>query len=181
MSLGWYSLLAILLCVWNLASLACNLFLLPGNWMILAATAIFAWLVQGPHGAGVAGGMLIALTILALVGEIAEFAAGAAGAAKFGGSRRGIALSMVGAMAGSLLGVGIGLPIPIVGPVVAAVIGGALGAFTGAYVGEHWKGRSHDESLAIGHGAMLGRLGGTAAKLIVGVIMFVLATWDSIF
>lgn len=179
MQIWLYYLLVVLLMVVNLASMATNLFMLPGNWLIVVTTASFAWLVQGPAGQGISWGTVVAVVVVALLGESAEFLAGAAGAARLGGSRRGIFLSMLGAMLGSMIGLGVGLPVPLVGPILAAVLGGAFGSFAGAYLGEQWKGRSHADGLAIGGGAMFGRLGGTAAKLVASVIMVVLAAWDS--
>ena len=176
-----YYLLAMLLIVVNVVSMATNLFLLPGNWLIVVMSAGFAWLVQGPAGQGVTWGTVLAVIVVASLGELAEFLAGAAGAARLGGSRRGIFLSMLGAMLGSMLGIGVGLPVPLVGPIVAAVLGGAFGSFAGAYLGEQWKGRSHADGLAIGGGAMVGRLGGTVAKLAASVIMVVLIAWDCLF
>jgi uncharacterized protein YqgC (DUF456 family) len=116
---------------------------------------------------------------LAVAGEIIEFAAGAAGAAKQGASRRGVALSIVGAIAGSIAGLAAGVPIPVVGPLIGAVFGGAAGAFAGAYVGEAWKGRQEQDRLAAGRGAFVGRLWGTAGKLAVGAIMLAIVAWDA--
>ena len=119
------------------------------------------------------------LTVLAILGEIVEFGAGAAGAAKQGASRRGIILSILGAMIGSFTGLAIGAPIPILGSFVMAVLGGAAGAFVGAYAGEAWKGRGEAERLAVGRGAFSGRLWGTVGKLAVGAIMLAIVAWDA--
>lgn len=123
--------------------------------------------------------VIVVLAVLAALGEIIEFAAGAAGAAKQGGSRRGMAAAILGAFVGSLMGAIVGVPIPILGSVIAAVLGGAIGAFVGAYVGE--KDRLHHERIAIGRGALIGRLLGTVGKLAVGTIMLVIVTADSYF
>ncbi|MCA9102665.1 MAG: DUF456 family protein, partial [Planctomycetales bacterium] len=84
-----YYLLAVLLFVVNLAAWCLNLLTLPGNWTIVAVTALFAWLAPtsegGPHVSWTVVGVLV---VLAIVGEICEFAASAAGAAKQGASRR---------------------------------------------------------------------------------------------
>jgi uncharacterized protein len=174
-----YLVLALFLFLANLTSMGLNLFLLPGNWLVVIQSALFAALIRGANGAGISWGMIALLLVLAIAGEVVEFAAGAAGAARLGASRRGVVLSMVGAFVGTMTGLAMGIPIPIVGSVLAAIAGGALGAFGGAYLGEQWKGRSHEEGLAIGQGAMWGRLGGTAGKLAIGVVMVVLVTWDS--
>jgi hypothetical protein len=66
-----------------------------------------------------------------------------------------------------------GLPIPVAGSIVGALIGGAAGAFTGAWLGEMWKHGRPDISVNVGWGALIGRLLGTAGKLIVGAVMLV--------
>jgi uncharacterized protein YqgC (DUF456 family) len=175
-----YYLWAILLVVANSLAWCTTFFSLPGNWMIVGATALFAWLVEGGSGQGIGWSMVGLLVVLALVGEILEFAASAAGAARQGASRRAVILSLVGAVSGSIAGVLVGLPIPLVGSAIAAVLGGAAGAYAGAYLGEQWKGRAYEQRVAIGRGAFVGRLWGTVAKLAVGAMMVVLATMDSL-
>jgi hypothetical protein len=155
-----------------------SLIALPGNWIMVAAAALFAWLLPESADRGLLWSTVGVLIVLAILGEIIEFGAGAAGAAKQGASRRGIVLSIVGAMVGSFTGLAIGAPIPILGSFVMAVIGGALGAFAGAYVGEAWKGRSEEERRAAGRGAFSGRLWGTVGKLAVGAIMLAIVAWD---
>ena len=151
----------------------------PGNWLILIFSGIYLYFLPAEYsprltlwGFGIAGG-------LAIIGELIEFAASAAGAAKQGGSRRGMAFSILGAGVGSVTGAILGMPIPIIGSLVAAVLGGALGAFTGAYLGE--KDRLQNERIAIGRGALIGRLLGTVGKLTMGMIMLVIITLDSFF
>jgi uncharacterized protein YqgC (DUF456 family) len=181
--LGIYYAWALLLLLANVGAWCLNLFMLPGNWTIVAATALFAWLV--PTSADtpqVSWAMVGVLVGLAVLGEVCEFAASAAGAAKQGASRRAIVLSIVGAMAGSMIGMwaGVLIPIPIVGSLIGAVGGGALGAFAGAYLGEHWKGSPADQRHSVAEGAFVGRFFGTFAKLAVGAIMVVVATVDSL-
>jgi hypothetical protein len=115
---------------------------------------------------------------MALLGELIEFAAGAAGAAKSGGSRRGMILSMLGAMGGSIAGamLGVFIPIPVIGSLIGAVAGGALGAFGGAYAGESWKGKLEHERLAVSMAAMAGRVFGTLGKLWIGAVMVVITS-----
>ena len=65
-----------------------NLLGLPGNWFMVAAAALYTWLM--PHDTRAAIGWPVVGTIagLAVVGELVEFAASAAGVQKAGGSRR---------------------------------------------------------------------------------------------
>lgn len=161
-----------------------NLFSLPGNWALLAVVAAFWYFVpteSTTSARGVYAGTVIALAALALVGEIVEFATGAAGAARVGASRRSIWLSLVGAVVGSLAGAGVGAPIPIVGSLVAALAGGSVGAFAGAYLGEMSSQRTHQQRMAVGKGAVIGRLWGTVGKFAVGAVMLAVAGVDILF
>ena len=176
-----YYLLALVLVLACGAAWFTNLLTLPGNWIILGLAVLFAWLFpeSADGGRGMDWATVGVLFGLAGIGEIVEFVAGAAGAAKQGASRRGIALSVVGAMAGSIVGLAAGVPIPVFGSLIGAVVGGSAGAFVGAYLGEAWKGRHEDDRIAIGRGAFVGRLWGTVAKLAIGAIMLAIVAWDA--
>jgi hypothetical protein len=173
----FWALLLVVVCsiAWLLSLVA-----LPGNWLIVAAAALFAWFFPEQIGRGMMLYTVVVLAGLAILGEVIEFGAGAAGAAKQGASRRGIVLSIVGAMAGSFVGLTVGTPIPILGSFVLALLGGAAGAFAGAYLGEAWKGRGEAERMAAGRGAFSGRLWGTVGKLAVGAIMLAIVAWDAL-
>jgi uncharacterized protein YqgC (DUF456 family) len=175
MNAYWYYTLAVLLVLLNVCALATNLLTLPGNWFIVALTVLFAVFIHLPSGPGISLGSVAVVVGLALLGELIELAAGAAGAAKTGGSRRGMILSVAGAMVGSIVGamLGVFIPIPLIGPLIGAVAGGAIGAFAGAYAGEAWKGRSEDERMAVSMAAMAGRVLGTVGKLGIGAVMVV--------
>ncbi|MEM9701661.1 MAG: DUF456 domain-containing protein [Planctomycetota bacterium] len=151
-----------------------TLFTLPGNWAILLIAALWAFFMpKAEYGMGFAWVTVAVLAALVALGELIEFAAGAAGAKKEGGSRRGMALSIVGAMVGSVFGAGAGagVPIPLIGPLIGAVGGGAAGAFGGAYLGETWKGKANAEAFQVSKGALIGRLLGTGGKLACGAVM----------
>lgn len=157
----WATLLVVLLTVlWAL-----NLFVLPGNWMMVCVAGIYAWL-----GAFSWWGAAVLLA-LATIGELVEFAAGAAGAKSAGGSRRGAALALLGAIIGSIAGATIGLPIPVVGPVAGALFFACFGAAVGALAGEGWKGRDLEHGLRVGTAAFWSRLFGTMGKLTIGLSM----------
>lgn len=168
---------ASLLLLANAVACAANLFLVPGNWIMVILTGCYVFLLPDHYHPRISWTVLFIIFCLAVFGEIIEFAAGAAGTAKQGGSRKGAIYAIIGAIAGSLGGAILGVPIPVIGSVIAAVCGGAIGAFTGAYIGE--SGRTGAERLAIGKGALWGRLWGTAGKLAIGVIMLALITIDS--
>jgi uncharacterized protein YqgC (DUF456 family) len=175
-----YYLLALVLIAAGFFCWLANLLSLPGNWVLLLAAALFAWLVPIGNGRGVSWTTVWILLALAILGEIIEFAAGAAGAAKRGASRRSMWLSLFGAFAGSIAGAMIGLPIAIVGSPIAALAGGAAGAFLGAYVGETWVGRPHGHSMEVAKGAFAGHVWGTIGKFAVGAAMLTLVTIDAL-
>jgi uncharacterized protein len=179
MNAYWYYTLAVLLVLLNIGALLTNLLTLPGNWFIAGMTVLFAFFVHPASGGGISYWSAGVVVGLAFLGELIEFAAGAAGAAKSGGSRRGMILSVAGAMAGSIAGTVIMsflIPIPVIGTLIGAVGGGALGAFGGAYAGEAWKGKPDDERMAVSMAAMAGRVFGTVGKLGIGAIMVVVTT-----
>ena len=176
-----YYFLASLLVVAHCAALTATLFSLPGNWVIVALTAVFAWYPSQTDGLGVSWTVVASITLLAAVGEIVELFAGAAGAAKRGASRRAMILAVFGTFAGSLAGAAVCSAIPVIGLIVGAVLGGAFGAFGGAVAGELWKGRSSEGSLSVGRAAFLGRLTGTMSKLAIGAIMVAIVAVDAFF
>ena len=179
--LTWtYYVWAILLFIANVLAWGSNVFTLPGNWMIVGFTALFAWLFPASESAAsVSWPCVVGLIVFAVIGEIIEFFAGAAGAAKHGASRRAIVLSLIGSIAGSFVGVIVGAPVPIIGSAVGAIVFGSVGAFAGGYWGEQWRGNEHDKRVAVAQGALMGRLFGTFGKLFIGAIMVGLATVDS--
>lgn len=176
-----YYIWGLLLVLANLSAWLSNALSLPGNWLILACTALFAWIFPKVPGPGIGWTTVGILAGLAVLGELLEFLAGAAVAGQRGGSRRGMVLAIVGTIVGSFSGALVSLPIPLLGPVIGALAGGALGAFIGAWIGEIWKGRSWQEGLDIGKGAVIGRLLGTAGKLILGALMVAIAAVDAFF
>lgn len=175
-----YFIWAVLLIVANLAAWLSNALTVPGNWLIVAFTACFAWFFPGDGDYGITWSTIAVLAGIAAMGEVIEFAAGAAVAGKRGGSRRGMALAIAGTLVGSTAGAFVALPIPVVGPVIGAIVGGAGGAFVGAWLGESWKGKPLKEGYHVATGAMIGRLLGTAGKLIVGATMVVIVAIDGL-
>ncbi len=158
-----------------LAGWLLNLIGLPGNWLMVGAAAVCAWLAPPEsrlHVEWLTVGLLAAMGVL---GEIAEFAAGAAGAARRGGSKRGVVLSALFAVAGGVIGAVVGTPIPVIGNAVAAVLGAAIGSAAGAVLGERWKGRELSHSLEVGQAAFWGRLLGTLAKTVAGTAILATA------
>jgi uncharacterized protein YqgC (DUF456 family) len=159
-------LIAVLLASWVLTLLG-----MPGNWLMVAATATYAYLTPAESAASIGWKVVAVLFVLAALGEIIELLAGAMGAAKAGGSKRGAVLALLGSIIGGIVGVIIGMPIPLAGPILAALLFAACGAMTGAIFGEIWAGRNLDASWQIGKAAFLGRLAGTLGKMLIGAVM----------
>jgi uncharacterized protein len=148
-----------------------NLLGLPGNWMIVAVTVLYALLLS-KDGSGIMRWTIVAIvTSLALVGEVVELGASATGVRRVGGSRRGAILALIGSVVGAMTGLFVGIPIPVVGSVIAALLFAGLGAFLGAMLAELTGGRSLADSLTIGHAAFWSRLFGTLAKTLIGAVM----------
>ncbi len=169
---------ATLLLLSNVIAWGSNFFSLPGNWLLLFFAVVYKIVLPVGMHPSLSWSLILLAFLMALLGEAWEFAASAAGAARRGGSRRGAIYSIGGSLVGSLAGALAGAPfVPVAGPMIGAIVGGALGAFGGAYFGE--RHRSHDDRVAIGKAAMVGRLFGTAGKLAFGLIMLVIITADS--
>ena len=140
---------------------------MPGNWLIVAATAAFAWWRWGAESWSYGSTTLLTLLGLALLGELVEFLAGALGSKAVGGSKRGAAISIVTALAGAIGGTFL-IPVPIVG----TLLGAALGAGLGAAAGDKWAGRSWPDTLRVFRGAAIGKLSGAAGKLAIAAAMW---------
>jgi uncharacterized protein YqgC (DUF456 family) len=163
---------ALLFCLILIAGWLLTVLGMPGTWLMLAVSVVYAWLLPaGDSRWGIGWPIVAALLGLALLGELVELAAGALGVAKVGGSRRSAVLALAGSLVGGIAGFFIGLPIPVVGPVVAAVLFAGGGALIGAMLGESWKGRDLDTSWQVGKAAFWGRLIGTLAKTMIASVM----------
>lgn len=167
----WLTLFIVLVILfWGL-----NLVGLPGNWLIVAIAVL--WIFVGPDQYQFHWGTAVALTLLAIIGELIEFLTSVLGTKQLGGSNRGATLSVIGSIAGGMAGAvfGIPFPIPLVGMLIGSILFAGVGAWIGATLGERWVGKPLNESVKIGAVAFLGRLLGTAGKLVVGSTMVVLA------
>ncbi len=138
---------------------------LPGNWLMVLTTAGVAWWQRGMFSIWT----LVAITALAVLGELIEFFAGAFGVRRAGGSLRGSAGALGGAILGGLVGI-VALPIPIFGPLLGACIGAAVGA-TAMEVS---AGRPQQEATRLGVSAGVSLLIGTVLKLGVGVAIWII-------
>ena len=142
---------------------------LPGNWLIVITTCLFAWW-QWENGL-FSVYTLITITALALIGEIVEFFAGPGGARKAGASFRGACGAIVGTIAGAIAGTFL-IPFPFFG----TIIGSCVGAGLGALAMELTTGKPMPHSLRSGIGAGVGTLIGTTSKLAIGIIIWLIVT-----
>ena len=166
-----YWIAVILLLVLNGVSVALNLLMLPGNWIMVASLCLFL-LIAGNPDTGPDWVTLLIVTTLAAAGEIIELFAGSAKAARAGATRRSILISLVASFVLSIAGTFV-VPIPIAGTALGAIGGAAVGAFAGAWIGEMWGGSKPDQRVRISQAAMSGRLLGMMIKLAIGAAIFV--------
>jgi uncharacterized protein YqgC (DUF456 family) len=157
----WLIILVVLNALW----LALVLFGLPGNWLMVLTTALFAWWWWDE---GVfSGAVLIAIAVLAVLGELVEFFAGTAGARRAGASWRASLAGILGAIVGAALGTAM-LPVPIVGTVVGACLGVALAV----WLVETSRGVRPEQSLQRAVGAGVGELLGIVSKFALGIVIW---------
>jgi len=147
---------------------------LPGNWLMVAAAALYAWLAPTSGVSQITWYAVLATIALATTGEVAELAVGAWGARRAGGSRRAAVFSLLGSLVGAVVGVVVGIPVPVLGSAIAAVLGGALGALAGAAFAEHTRGEAMQHSFRVGRAAFWGRLLGTGVKSFVATLLAVI-------
>lgn len=158
-----------------MAAWGINLIGMPGNWGIVVISLV--WFFFSPASFQFSWMVILALVLLALVGEAIEFGASVFGTKKLGGSGRGATLSVVGSVIGGIAGAicGIPIPIPLVGMLIGSILFACIGASVGAMIGEKWVGKPMKESVKIGGAAFAGRLLGTVGKLAIGSIMVILS------
>lgn len=158
---------ATLLVVVNLVWLLLVLFLLPGNWLMVATTALVAWWQWEARMFSVP--VLVVIVVVATSGEVVEFFAGMAGSKRAGGSRWGSAGALLGAILGALLGTAL-IPIPILGSLLGLGGGACLGACGLELLG----GKKMDKAARIGAAAGVGQFLGTVCKFLLGVVIWII-------
>ena len=159
----WLVILIILNAFW----LGLVFFALPGNWLMIITTILFALWQKNIFSIYT----IIAAIVLALVGEILEFVAGAGGAKAAGGGKKAMAAAIIGTIIGAVIGT-IFIPIPIFGTLIGSAIGVALAVL----IVERKGSKELKKSLKIAVGAGVGRILGTSAKFIAGIIIWLIFT-----
>lgn len=157
----WLSILVVL----NAAWLVLVLFGIPGNWLMVLSTCLFAWwrCDQGVFS----GWTLIAITALALTGELVEFLAGMLGAKGAGASWRASVAAVFGAILGALFGT---FTIPVL--FLGTVLGASVGAGLAVWAIEVARGERAEHSLRRGVGAGVGQFVGTTSKMMLGLVIW---------
>lgn len=138
---------------------------IPGNWLIVISTALFAWWQRGQGVFSIY--TLIVITILAFLGEVVEFLAGAGGAKKAGAGWLGAIAAIFGAILGGIIGT-------IVLPLLGTIIGACLGAGAAAAIMELVTGKEPDASIRTGFGASIGYLIGSLTKFAIGAAIWLI-------
>jgi uncharacterized protein YqgC (DUF456 family) len=135
---------------------------LPGLWVMVGAVLLYSYV--GPAGA-IGAWTVVAVAVLAGVGELLEFLLAGKYARRYGGSRR----AGWGAIVGSIVGAIMGVPVPLVG----SLIGAFLGAFVGAWLAEVTRKTEIRAATRVATGALIGRLVAVAAKAGIGCAILV--------
>ncbi len=159
----------VILILFNACWLMLVLFTLPGNWLMVIGTCLFAWWRWDDGVFSLP--LLITIAILALIAEIIEFFAGAGGAKKAGAGWLGALAAIGGAIFGAIVGT-FAIPVPVFGTMLGACLGAGL--FT--WIAERITGKKHNESVRSGVGAGTGVLVGTLSKFCIGCVIWLLIT-----
>jgi uncharacterized protein YqgC (DUF456 family) len=157
-------LLLVLLILLNFVWLMLVIFGMPGNWLIVISTCLFAWWRWEDGLFSIY--TLIAIVSLAFLGELFEFLGGMHGAKRAGASWRGSIAAIAGAVAGAIVGTFL-IPVLLLGTILGACIGAGLATWSL----ELSRGRKMDESVRCAVGAGLGELLGITAKFTIGIII----------
>ncbi|MCP4080147.1 MAG: DUF456 domain-containing protein [Planctomycetaceae bacterium] len=168
-----FYLLAFLLIFTLLLAWVSNFFGLPGNWMMLALAGIWFWFTDPENTLHIGPAILVAILLLAALGELFEFLASVLGTRKVGGERKAAVGGVIGSLVGSLVGAFIGIPIPVIGIIIGSLFFACLGALAGALIGEKLHGSDLNKSLKVGGAAFAGRLFGSLGKIALGSVILV--------
>ncbi|PIS42898.1 MAG: DUF456 domain-containing protein [Candidatus Kerfeldbacteria bacterium CG08_land_8_20_14_0_20_40_16] len=107
--------------------------------------------------------IIVVFTVLMLFTVIVDYLANLYGAKKFGAGKLGIFFAIIGMMTGV---------------VAAGLVGLIIGPLIGAIIGELLSGKSHRQALRAGLGTIVGFLGGTIIKFIIGLVMIGIFIWQ---
>jgi uncharacterized protein YqgC (DUF456 family) len=121
---------------------------LPGTWLILGVSALYAWITDFT---AITVQLILAILIIAAAAEIIDFIAGMWGARRYGGSKKAMLATLIGGLLGAI----------VLAPLffgLGTVLGAFLGAFAGAFFVTYLEQRRMDEAVRVGWGAFVGRI-----------------------
>jgi hypothetical protein len=165
MWLHWVYYVVLLLVLFT--GLVLTLFSLPGNWVMVLAVILDAWLAGWLRSGK---WWIVSLLAVAVLAEVVEFLAAGRGAKKAGGTIWGTVGALLGTVLGGLLLTGL-IPIPIIGTLAGIILGTFLGAMAAEFIG----GKDLGRSALVGVGAATGRFVGTLLKLASGCIILIVS------
>jgi uncharacterized protein YqgC (DUF456 family) len=160
---AYVTILYLVLVLLMLGGLALNLMSLPGLWVMLGSTALYAWATGFAY---ISWPGLLLLLVLCLLAELGETVLGGAAAKKAGGSTRAALGALVGGVLGAFF-LTFGLFI------IGTIIGAVLGAFLGALAAEWTVAADGFHSARVGYAAAKGRLLATLIKLMFGFVVLI--------
>ena len=159
----WSTMLVLLNIVW----LALVVFGLPGNWLIVISTFLFALWRRSDGVFSIY--TLIVLIALCIIGELVEFFSAMGGARKAGAGWVASFGAIAGAITGAILGT-ILIPIPFFGTLLGACAGAGVLAWGLGFSG----GKEMPDSVRHGVGAGLGQFLGTSTKVALGCVIWLI-------
>lgn len=149
LDLLWWLLSAILI----IAGLAGTVLpALPGTAFVLAGIVLGAWIDDFTR---VGTGMLVVITLIAVIAWVLDYVAGLLGAKRVGASRE--------AVIGALIGTVVGLFMGVVGVLFMPLVGAAIGEFIAI--------REHRRALQVGIATWFGIMAGLLAKVVLAFVM----------
>ncbi len=167
----WLIILVLLNGLW----LALVLFGLPGTWLMVIMTSLFAWW-RWDEGV-FSGWTLIAVALLALAGELVEFLAGMVGARKTGASWGASIAGVFGALIGAVAGTAV-FPMPLFGTVIGACLGAGLAVWAVEITRGEQPERSVERAVGAGVGKFFGIVGKFAVGIVIWLVIAVAAFWQ---
>ena len=136
----------------------------PGTFLILGDVVVYA-LITGFEKIGYK--VIIGLVLISLLAETVDFLIGVAGARRYGSSKTGVVLSVVGGI------IGVVFMAPLLFG-LGAVIGAFFGGFAGAFLGDYLERRKLKPAFRAGYGALIGRAAGVLVKGSLAIVMIVI-------
>ncbi|MHA6483092.1 DUF456 domain-containing protein [Paenibacillus sp. strain BS8-2] len=130
--------------------------ILPGVLAVYAAFFVYGWFFTFGDFDWI---FWTIQTLIVVVLFVADYAVGAWGVKRFGGTRASVI--------GSTIGI-------IVGPFVIPAFGLIIGPFAGAVIGELMAGKSFEQSIKAGWGALVGLFTSVVVKVILQLVMIIL-------